>query len=135
MSVYTGPCNWSGRGVCPYCNDLPTPDEPSRAASLPTDAKARKKLPVYSGAVDYFPDALIGMAEVSYEGNEQHNPGQPLHWDRTKSQDHADCLMRHLIESKLDDEEGLKAAKQMFWRAGAYLQIKIERMRDAAKKA
>lgn len=104
------------------------------AQSLPKDAAARKRLPVYSGVIAYFPDALIGVSEVSFDGNEQHNPGTPLHWDRTKSKDQRDALARHMIESIEDTEEGLYAAKQMAWRALADLQLKIERMRNNAGK-
>ena len=36
--------------------------------------------------------ALAEVARVSKAGNDQHNPGQPLHWARDKSADHADCV-------------------------------------------
>lgn len=45
-----------------------------------------------------FPLALAAVAQVSWHGNEKHNPGQPLHHARGKSTDHADCIMRHLVE-------------------------------------
>ena len=63
--------------------------------SLPTDAKARKDIPAASGFVDYFPDAIIEVAILSKIGNDQHNPGKPLHWDRSKSGDESDALFRH----------------------------------------
>ena len=55
-------------------------------ALLPTDAKERKKIPVGSGVLDYFPAALAEIAKVSQAGNDQHNPGEELHWARGKSQ-------------------------------------------------
>lgn len=67
-------------------------------ASLPTDAKARKGIPLFSGLLKYFPDALIAVAHCSFVGNEQHHPGEPLHWDKSKSTDHYDCLVRHLVD-------------------------------------
>ena len=66
--------------------------------SLPTDTKERKKYPIGTGVLDYFPDAIAAVAYVSYVGNEQHNPGQPLHWDRSKSPDELDSMHRHLME-------------------------------------
>ena len=45
---------------------------------LPTDPKERKKIPIYSGVLKYFPDAIAAVAAVSFAGNEQHNPGEPL---------------------------------------------------------
>ncbi len=49
---------------------------------LPVDAKARKNIPMVTGCLDYFPNALAAVAEVSRAGNDQHNPGEPLHWAR-----------------------------------------------------
>ena len=63
---------------------------------LPFDPKERKAIPLASGVLDYFPSALIEVAKVSQLGNDQHNPGQPLHWSRGKSFDHADTMQRHL---------------------------------------
>ena len=68
------------------------------SGKFPADAKERKTYPVGTGVADYFPDALIAVAHVSFVGNEQHNPGTPLHWDRSKSGDESDALMRHFLE-------------------------------------
>jgi hypothetical protein len=65
---------------------------------LPTDAAERKAAPIATGVLDYFPDALMEVARVSQIGNGQHNPGEPLHWAKEKSQDEADALMRHLAD-------------------------------------
>lgn len=94
--------------------------------NLPTEASERKKLPITSGVIDYFPLALAKVADVSRVGNEQHNPGQPLHWDRSKSRDHADCLARHLIERGTDDTDGLPHTAKLAWRALAMLQEEEE---------
>ena len=98
--------------------------------SLPTDAKERKRIPLYSGLVAYFPDALIAVAHCSQVGNDQHNPGQPLHWERSKSQDHRDCLMRHLFDDAMgvpEDKDGVEHLAKVAWRALAELQLAIER--------
>lgn len=94
--------------------------------SLPTDPKARKNAPVARGLLDYFPDACVAVAELSRIGNEQHNPGQPLHWAREKSTDHADCIVRHLIERGTVDTDGVRHATKVAWRALAMLQLEIE---------
>jgi hypothetical protein len=86
----------------------------------------RKQHPVATGVIDYFPDALMEIANVSYIGNEQHNPGQPLHWDRSKSTDEADALMRHFIQRGEIDEDGTRHTAKIAWRALAMLQKELE---------
>jgi hypothetical protein len=95
-------------------------------ATLPEDAAARKRIPIGSGFLDYFPDAIAAVAEVSFIGNEQHNPGQPLHWDRSKSTDEFDCMMRHALQRGTRDKQGVRETARMVWRALAYLQKEIE---------
>jgi len=94
--------------------------------SLPSDSKARKDVPIVRGVLDYFPDAIAAVAEVSRVGNEQHNPGQPMHWAREKSTDHADCIVRHLMERGTIDVDKLRHSAKVAWRALALLQIEIE---------
>ena len=93
---------------------------------LPNDPAARKHIPLATGVLDYFPDALIAVAETSFAGNEQHNPGQPLHWDRSKSSDEADALLRHFLERGKIDTDGLRHSAKCAWRALALLQKEIE---------
>lgn len=66
--------------------------------TLPTDSEARKGIPLFSGCFQYFPAALAGVARWSKLGNDKHNPGQPMHHSRGKSGDHADCVLRHLMD-------------------------------------
>ena len=94
---------------------------------LPTMSQQRKDTPVFSGAVAYFPDALMAVSRLSKIGNDKHNPGQPLHWSKGKSNDHADCLLRHLIDhGTLDEDTGLSHTVAVAWRALALLQTEIE---------
>ena len=93
---------------------------------LPTDAKDRKKVPLASGVLDYFTSALIEIAKVSHAGNEQHNPGQPLHWARGKSMDHPDTMLRHFVERGTVDTDGVRHSAKMCWRALAILQMELE---------
>lgn len=98
---------------------------------MTSDPKERKGIPLYSGLLKYFPDALCAVAEVSRVGNEQHNPGQPLHWDRTKSMDQHDCLLRHLLEAGTIDTDGVRHSAKLAWRALAALQLELERNPNA----
>lgn len=95
--------------------------------SLPTDAAARKAAPLAEGVLWYFPNALMAIAGVSKAGNDQHNPGQPMHHSRGKSSDHADCAMRHLIEAGTIDTDGQRHTAKAAWRILALLQEEIER--------
>lgn len=98
-----------------------------KSVALPTDVRARKAIPLATGCLDYFPRALAAIAEVSRIGNEQHNPGQPLHWDKSKSTDHADCILRHLIDRGKLDSDGVSHSAKVAWRALALLEIELER--------
>lgn len=74
-----------------------------RAVSIfGNDPQARKDVPIYSGVIRYFPRALAAVARLSKKGNDQHNPGQPLFWNRAKSGDELDALMRHIIDGDWD---------------------------------
>lgn len=97
-----------------------------RSIALPTDAGERKDIPVASGFVDYFPDAMVAVATLSRIGNDQHNPGKALFWDRTKSGDEGDALMRHFIERGTIDSDGIRHSAKVAWRAMALLQKEIE---------
>lgn len=111
--------------TCPQCVDAASaPQEP--AQSLPTSALARKELPLTTGLLDYFPAALIAVAGLSRIGNEQHNPGQPMHWARGKSGDEADALLRHLVDRGAIDTDGIRHSTKVAWRALALLQKELE---------
>ena len=89
-------------------------------------AKERKDTPICTGVLDYFPDAMGAVARCSKAGNDQHNPGQALHWAREKSTDHADCVARHLIQRGTLDTDGIRHSAKVAWRALALLQVEIE---------
>ena len=100
---------------------------------LKDTANKRKGMPVYSGVLNYFPDAIREVAICSRIGNEQHNAGKPLHWDRSKSGDELDALTRHLMEAGTMDTDGVRHSTKVAWRALANLQKEIERARDYNK--
>lgn len=93
-----------------------------------SEAQKRKAMPVFSGVLKYFPDALKEVAKCSKAGNDQHNPNQPLFWDRTKSKDELDALTRHLIDHSVDpvDTDGVLHLAKVSWRALAALQKYLE---------
>lgn len=93
---------------------------------LPTDPHERKGIPITTGVLDYFPLAIAEVAKCSKAGNDQHNPGQPLHWAKGKSTDHADCIPRHLIDRGAFDTDGIRHSAKLAWRALALLQIELE---------
>lgn len=108
---------------------------PTRATTLPDDPKARKTFPIASGFLDYFPDAICAIANLSYVGNEQHNPGQPLHWARSKSGDEADTAMRHFLQRGTRDKDNVRHTVKACWRMLAALQKEIEEEQAEAQKA
>jgi hypothetical protein len=97
-------------------------------AQQETKAQKRKQMPVYSGVLKYFPDALKEVSKASQAGNDQHHPDKPLHWDKTKSFDNEDALVRHLIDHSKDpmDDDGVLHLTKVAWRALASLQIYLE---------
>jgi len=93
--------------------------------ALPTEAAARKLIPLCNGVLDYFPRALAAVAEVSRIGNDQHNPGQPLHWSREKSYDHPNTILRHMIERGTIDSDKARHSAKLAWRALANIEVEI----------
>lgn len=97
--------------------------------SLPTEDKARKALPLFTGELMYFPLASLAVAEVSRVGNDQHNPGEPLHWAREKSTNQMDTAMRHQMDHGMGnqkDTDGTWHLAKAIWRLKAELQLAME---------
>ena len=94
--------------------------------TLPTEASERKSVPIYSGVLMYFPDAIAEVAKCSQIGNDQHHKGEPLHWDKSKSMDEHDALTRHLMEAGTVDTDGIRHSAKVAWRALAALQREMD---------
>ena len=101
--------------------------------TLPTDSNDRKNYALFRGCINYFPAALAGVAKTSKLGNDKHNPGQDMHHARNKSQDHGDCIVRHLMDvadllaavergETISKELILSEVSSMAWRALAFSQ-------------
>jgi hypothetical protein len=95
------------------------------------EAEQRKEIPIFSGVLKYFPDALKEVAKCSFEGQKQHNQGEELYWDKTKSTDHEDAGLRHLMDHQTNpiDTDGRLHLGKYAWRALATLQIYLEKSR------
>ncbi len=102
--------------------------------TLPLSSGERKEVPLFSGVIRYFPAALAAVSKVSLYGNAKHNPGQPLHHNRDASTDHADCIVRHLVdmdERSGVDEHGIPHVAYIAWRALALAQEWLEEHQEA----
>ncbi len=105
--------------------------------TLPTTDAERKALPIFSYVFTYFPDALLAEVGVAVAGNNQHNPGQPLHWAREKSKDQMNTAMRHIWDygtGTKKDTDGQWHLAKAIWRLKAQLQLDIEAERKPATK-
>lgn len=91
-------------------------------------AEERKATPVYSGVLKYFPNALKEVSKSSVQGQKQHNVGNELYWDKSKSSDNEDALVRHLIDHTINpmDDDGVLHLAKVAWRALASLEIYLE---------
>jgi hypothetical protein len=77
----------------------------------------------------YFPEALLAVAAVSKAGNDQHNPGERLHWARGKSMDQMNTAMRHMMDhgmGEVFDTDGQRHLAKAAWRILAALELSIE---------
>lgn len=99
------------------------------STTLPADSAERKNVPLWRGLLRYFPAALAGAARISKKGNDKHNPGEEMHHARSKSTDHGDCIMRHLMDVEEDygagkgrDVDGTPQVDMLVWRALAFAQ-------------
>jgi hypothetical protein len=109
---------------------------------LSTDSATRKRMPVATGVLLYFPDALLCVSWVSRAGNDKHNPGEPLHWDKSKSADEKDAEVRHMLDAfrGLPPDPGLEPLSHLghlaskAWRALADLQRACDAAREAHER-
>lgn len=85
----------------------------------------RKATPVYKGFINYFPNAIAEVARNSATANTQHNSDEPIHWDKSKSTQELDSMMRHLLDfakGEDHDEDGTLHLTKVAWRAMATLE-------------
>jgi hypothetical protein len=101
----------------------------------------------------YFPDAIEALVGLCIQGNVQHkvdtaavNPfkleSDAITWDRSKSTDQMNTLMRHAWDHErakrggpppgIYDVDGILHIVKVLWRAAAEAQLTIERQRNLA---
>lgn len=122
LEVIDPPGGYSFVGLNEQCSMIPH----GESYALPVGDQERKGLPIARGCLDYFPAALAEVAHLSKVGNDKHNPGEPLHHARGKSMDHADCIVRHLMDRGTVDTDGVRHSAKVAWRALALLQEELE---------
>lgn len=113
---------------------------PSVPVFMSTDSATRKLMPVATGVLKYFPDALMLVSWISRVGNDKHNAGQTLHWAKEKSGDEPDAEVRHLLDHfrgieadpGLEPLGGLGHLASKAWRALAHLQRECDAERVKA---
>jgi hypothetical protein len=121
---------------------------------LPTEYDARKNFPLLTVLTAYFPDAIEALVELCKKGQVQHKidgpevaktnpfylPGDRVAWDRSKSTEELETLMRHLWDhtrakrgdkNDMVDTDGVLHIVKVLWRAAAEAQKTIEAMRQA----
>jgi hypothetical protein len=73
------------------------PGDKSPRLTLPADSAERKDYPIGRGAMAYFPAAIAGVARHSFIAGAKHTNGRLVH-KRWLSNDHDDCIERHLMD-------------------------------------
>lgn len=121
-----GPLDDGAWYTCRECRIKNTAGVAVGMTDMSTEAERRKATPIFSGVLKYFPDAIAEVAKCSKAGNDQHNLGSELHWDRSKSGDDPDALSRHLLDIGKIDSDGIRHSAKVAWRALAILQKEIE---------
>lgn len=123
--IGTGSVRGRGRGAS---GKVPPPGAGSLAGrpNIPMFPGERKRYPVFTGLLAYFPDACAEVARCSLLANEQHNPGERMHWARAKSVGEGDELVRHLMQCGTLDSDGVPHTAKVAWRALELLQREIE---------
>ena len=94
--------------------------------SLPDNPDRRNEYPMADGLLDYFPNALAEVSRLSHIATQQHHPDEEMHWDRGKSLDHRNKIMRHLIDTGKKDNHGMRHSAMVAWRSLALLQTELE---------
>lgn len=116
---------------CPDCyprNPPPLGVAPDyiREPHLPEGLEDRNSYPMAEGLLDYFPNALAEVSRLSHQATLQHHPDAGMHWDRTKSLDHRNKIMRHLVDTHTVDDKGIDHWAMVCWRALAGYQEYLE---------
>lgn len=102
-------------------------------SSFTDDYATRKKWQIWTFLTEYFPDAFLATVDVAIKGNDQHNPGETLHWARGKSTDQMNTALRHIWDHTTltpKDNDGAYHLAKAIWRLSAELQLVIEKEKN-----
>ena len=102
---------------------------------FPDDHHERLDYPVFSGLLAYFPNACAAVARHSKVSNDQHNPGQPMHWAKEKSIGRGDKIVSHLMQGMAGDGNADEHLTAMAWRALELLERRLTRMPPFTKES
>lgn len=94
----------------------------------------RGDYPILTGLLDYFPNACAEVANCSKAANDQHNPGEPMHWAPEKSIGDGNQLLRHLMQRGTRDTDGVRHSAKMAWRALELLERELAAERNKANE-
>ena len=102
------------------------------AAMLTEDDAVRKSIPVYDGFICYFPRGMAEVAVHSKLSNDQHNPGEPMYWNRSKSMDHDNSEARHMLDKAIAGKDAplrqqIEIQRARCWRSMAELECLLEK--------
>ena len=124
-------CSCTGDQVCYKCPGVAFLAHPledmNRQVIFPEDQESRNAMPLFDGFMAYFPNAMAEVSRLSHDATKQHHPDQPMHWDRSKSTDHKNKIVRHLVDAGKFDDKGHRHSTMVAWRAMALLQEELER--------
>ena len=89
--------------------------------------KKAKKVRVHTLLFEYFPHALLAVAEVSEVGSKKYGEGGPTTWKDFPVATYQDAKGRHMLKDAAgdvtsDDGEGITHAAQEAWNALAVLE-------------
>jgi hypothetical protein len=107
-------------------NPLDPNNPPEKGQFLARMTSAERKDVPLAVLFDYWPDAMAALARHCKRGNDKHNPGEPLHWARSKSADHEHCIARHLAQRGTFDDDGQRHSVALLWRAACLVQLELE---------
>lgn len=82
----------------------------------------RKAVPL-AAVFDYFPNVMIELARIIADGQKQHGT---VGWDRSKSNDHRNSLIRHLLQWGETDKDGRSHTAKVAIRALMAAEIELE---------
>lgn len=102
------------------------PNKPAVRSSFGATSAQRKQANLLL-ALQYFHDALAEVGRVILAGQQQHGV---TGWDRSKSGDELEAMLRHTVDAGFIDNDGERHTAKAAFRVLAALQKELERDLD-----